>query len=312
MKPVLKIQFTDFWPDFNSRDNLFIDLLSDNYTVKISDNPDLLFYSVYDFKFMQYRCPKIFYTAENVRPNFWECDFAISFDYNNYKGRNLRLPLYRWRGDLKNLCLEKDPGSIIGQKTKFACMVVSNGSCKERNRFFEMLNRYRKVDSGGKYLNNVGGPVKDKVEFIKEYKFVLAFENSSYPGYTTEKIVEPMLVNSLPIYWGNPVINRDFNPKSFVNIHDYNSFDEAIESIIQIDKNDELYRKYLSEPFFEGNTFPADMEFGYFKKKLNEIVNLVLDKKPVSSKFLYLAIARYNKQRRKLLSRIYHRPHFQF
>ncbi|MCO5287774.1 MAG: glycosyltransferase family 10 [Chitinophagaceae bacterium] len=213
---------------------------------------------------------------------------------------------------MNNLCLKKDINAIAKQKTKFACMVVSNGACKERNQFFEMLNRYKKVDSGGKYLNNVGGPVKDKVEFIKEYKFVLAFENSSYPGYTTEKIVEPMLVNSLPIYWGNPVINRDFNPKSFVNIHDYNSFDDAIETIIQIDKDEELYRKYLSEPFFEGNIFPADMEFGYFQDKLVEIVNLILNQMPVSSKFFYMPAARFNKLRRKLLSRIYHRPHFRF
>ena len=42
--------------------------------------------------------------------------------------------------------------------------------------------------------------------------FTIAFKNDSYPGYTTEKIYEPMYVNSLPIYSGNPLVYRDFNP----------------------------------------------------------------------------------------------------
>ena len=71
------------------------------------------------------------------------------------------------------------------------------------------------------YLNNVGGPVKNKIDFIMDHKFTIAFENSSYPGYTTEKIFEPMLVNSIPLYWGNPLVDRDFNTKSFLNFHDY-------------------------------------------------------------------------------------------
>ena len=37
----------------------------------------------------------------------------------------------------------------------------------------------------------------------------IAFENSSFPGYTTEKIFEPMLEGSIPIYWGNPRVDED-------------------------------------------------------------------------------------------------------
>lgn len=312
MKPKLKIQFTDFWPDFNREENLFINLLKNDYEVELSDKPDILFYSVYDFNFINYNCPKIYYTAENTRPNFRECDFAISFDYDPYKGRNLRMPLYRWRGDLKNLCLEKNPETIASQKSKFACMVVSNGACKERNRFFELLSQYKKVDSGGRYLNNIGGPVADKIAFIKDYKFVLSFENSSYPGYTTEKIVEPMIVNSLPVYWGNPEIQRDFNPASFINVHDYPSFEEAVEAIVRIDKDDELYKTYLKAPYFKENKFPQELEFNIIGEKLFQSVERLLNSKPISNSTLYRPFALGNKYRRKLLSKIYGKPHFYF
>ena len=71
-------------------------------------------------------------------------------------------------------------------------MVVSNPRCQERNRFFHMLSRYKPVHSGGWHLNNIGGPVprringkSGKVEFARNFKFVIAFESTPYPGYTT-------------------------------------------------------------------------------------------------------------------------------
>ncbi|MCO6498727.1 MAG: hypothetical protein J5I50_13835 [Chitinophagaceae bacterium] len=312
MKPILKIQFTDFWPDFNPKDNLFLNLLKPNYEVVLSGEPDILIYSVYSFNHLKYKCPKIFYTAENVRPDFHECDFALTFDYESYKGMNIRLPLYRWRSDLKNLCARRKPEEILKEKTKFCCMVVSNGTAKERNSFFELLSQYKQVDSGGRYLNNVGGPVADKMEFIENYKFVLSFENSCYPGYTTEKIVEPMIVDSIPVYWGNPEIGRDFNSKSFINIHDFPSYEKAIEEIIKIDKDDELYRSYLMRPWFKDNSFPQELEYSYFEMRMAEVVNHLLQSQPVAEKLIYKPYTFLNKKKKKLLSRIYGRPHFYF
>ena len=72
----------------------------------------------------------------------------------------------------------KDPELIAKSKSRFCNMVVSNSKCKSRNNFYHLLNQQKKVDSGGKYLNNVGGPVHDKLDFISKYKFTLAFENT--------------------------------------------------------------------------------------------------------------------------------------
>ena len=104
-------------------------------------------------------------------------------------------------------------------------------------------------------MNSVGRIVTEmeKVEFIKDYKFTIAFENTEYPGYTTEKLVQPMLAYSLPIYCGNPLIERDFNTKSFLNYTDFASEDELIERIIEIDQNDELYMQYLRQPYYHNN-----------------------------------------------------------
>src|SRR5438309_9644483 len=94
-----------------------------------------------------------------------------------------------------------------------------------------------------------GGPW-GKIEFLKRYKFNIAFENASLPGYTTEKIVEPMAARCLPIYWGNPLIHREFNPKSFFNYVDFRDAAALIARFIELDQNYALYRQYVPAPYF--------------------------------------------------------------
>jgi len=57
-----------------------------------------------------------------------------------------------------------------------------------------------------------------KRQFLSEYKFTIAFENYVYPGYQTEKLYDAMLVNSIPVYCGDPNIGEIFNTASFINV----------------------------------------------------------------------------------------------
>lgn len=107
------------------------------------------------------------------------------------------------------------------------------------------MSKYKTIASGGRLYNNVGGAVADKLDFISRYKFNIAFENSAYDGYTTEKIVEPFSVNTLPLYWGNPLVKRDFNENAFVDISSFSSIVDAASYVIELDKNDVLYLKAL-------------------------------------------------------------------
>ena len=256
-KPRLKIDFADFWGHFEKTDNYFWHLLSRNYELELSPDPDFLIYSAYGREFAHYDCFRIFYTGENVRPDFNECDFAFSFDYLETP-RHYRLPLYALYADNSILIGRKiDPERLLKEKTRFCNFIVSNPVCDKRNDFFRLLSQYKKVDSAGRYLNNIGWQLPNnppaKWEFIRPYKFTIAFENASYPGYTTEKIFEPLMTDGLPIYWGNPLVDRDFNRRRFLNLHSFRDEYELIERIVQIDNEDDLYLEYLSEPSFSGD-----------------------------------------------------------
>ena len=273
----LKIWFTDFWKGFNPYDNYFSRILTKHFLINISEEkPDLLIHSVFGTNYLKYKCIRICFTGENRRPDFRKSDYHIGFDYID-NPRYLRWPLFLLYYN-PELLLQKNL-EPVKKKTRFCSFVVSNDLAKERIDFFHKLNSIKKVDSGGNFLNNVGGPVKDKIKFIKESKFNIAFENESYPGYTTEKIYEAFLARTIPIYWGNPKIATDFNSKAFIHASNFKNFSELIDYIIHIDSDNELYSRYLQESPLIGNKVQPN----FYKSKLVEFFQIVIEqigKKP--------------------------------
>jgi len=273
MKKKIKIEFCDWWSGFDKTNNYFYNLLKEEFDVIITDNPDYLFFSVFGSKHLQYKCKKIFYTGENVAPPLHYCDYSFSFDYID-DNRNYRLPHYLLYDGYYELQRPKIINESLANR-KFCNFIVSNGACQERNQFYNELSKYKKVDSGGRFANNIGYAVDNKLKFQSEYKFSIAFENNAYrpqfPGYTTEKIMEPMTVNSVPIYWGNPEIGKEFNTKSFINVYDFNSIDDVINYIEYLDNNDKKYLELLNQPWFDNYKIPESNNIENIKSFLYKI-----------------------------------------
>jgi hypothetical protein len=137
----------------------------------------------------------------------------------------------------------------LNKKEHFCSFVYSNYLADENRKvFFEKLSQYKKVNSGGRYLNNTGEIIDNKLAFELKHKFSIAFENSSNIGYTTEKLLNSFSAKTIPIYWGNPEIAKEFNDARFINCHKYENFDQVIEKIKEIDSDDNLYLKIINEP----------------------------------------------------------------
>lgn len=263
MKKTVRIYFLSFWEGFDMENNFISNIIKKDYNIVIDkENPEYVFFTRFDSEIYKYQCVRIFYNAENFAPDFNLCDYAIGFDEIAFGDRYIRYPLYlisdytyyandNYEQDfIRATQKHLNPQSVLAEKEGFCSMVVSRSDCEEREEFFALLNQYKTVASGGRWKNNVGGPVADKFEFCKKYKFSIAFENSSTPGYTTEKLMQAFGAGTVPIYFGNPHINEEFNTKSFVNVHDYQSFEEVVDAVKKIDQNDELYLDMLGEPAF--------------------------------------------------------------
>jgi len=306
MKKTIKIYFVDFWSDFDPKDNLFIKRLKNYYNVIIDEKPEYLFYSHNGNENLKFNsCVKIYFSGENDVPDFNLCDYAIAFHHITFEDRYFRLPLYTLYK-----CFEKISDSAFNSNNtssflnrKFCNFVVSNskGADPIRELFFKKLCEYKKVDSGGKYLNNIGRPVSDKLEFIKDYKFTIAFENSSASGYTTEKLIEPMAANSVPIYWGNPSVHLDFNKKSFICVNDFDNIDQAVNEIIKLDTHDDAYLKILSEPHYNTGQRNYIDYMNDFDTFMNHIFEQPFIKAKRQTRFGY---AKYYQKNKLIMSKI--------
>ena len=297
MKPI-RLDFCDFYPGFPKTQNFFYDLLRERFDVQICDQPDFLIYSYFGHQHRLQSGTKIFFTGESALPNWQECDYALTCHYLD-DPRHLRLPFYVLYGDAPSIIKgQEDPAQILAHKTKFCSFVVGNHHPrKNKNRadFFHRLSKYKRVDSGGRFLNNIGGPIPGwsagKVRFMKDYKFNIAFENASLPGYTTEKLFEAMQARALAIYWGNPLVGREFNPRSFLNYADFPNEEAVVERIMELDRDDAKYLEYVREPYFHGDRpnefFDRERLLNFFEKVFAQPIE------PVSRRRKWFSMGRW-------------------
>ena len=268
----VRIALAKFWSPAVTIDGLFAGLpyLFDHFEFIPSASPEFLLFGDSPGEMPPGDAVRIFYTGENVRPDFAACEWAFTFDYDEElrHPRHLRLPNYVRLGAGRDLI--KAPGragEILAGKTRF-CNFIFHNDAEPRNRFFDVLSTYNAIDAPGRCRNNHApvGPFstptesrfasrypRHKMQFMAPFKFSIAFENASYPGYTTEKLYHAMVADTVPIYWGNPLVHRDFNPKSFLNAADYPSLEALAERVAEVDQNDELYLQYLREPWYPNN-----------------------------------------------------------
>ena len=283
----IRVKCLDFWSGFQFKESVFYRILSRKYQVEESENPDIVLFSCFGNRFLNAKydnCIKIFFSGESITPDFNLCDYALAFDQLSFGDRYMRFPLFYTYPSfelLRKKRIQKTPEQLL--QRKFCSFVVSNANADPyREIFFKRLSEYKKVDSGGRLYNNVGGPVSDKLEFISQYKFNIAIENNSSPGYTTEKIMEPFVSETLPIYWGNPLIKDDFNPKAFINLHDFASIEDAVNFIVNVDNNDELYLKY----FQYGSQLISAFGESYDEHLLNFFDNIVSKTEKGTAKYV--------------------------
>lgn len=300
---MIKIWYTDFWGGWDPYNNWFSRMFLDgNVEYIIDPNPDVLIYSCFGHSHKNYNCKKIYWTGENTRPPLGDCDLALGFDYID-NPKYMRTPLYaihywnivnEWKAPYKidfgpvNRANEKEfDNFLLRQKNPpahehFCAFIYGNASTgmnhwgniqdgvDKRIRMFNKLNAHKPVHSLGSALNNTGirvAPEIPKIECIRKYKFTFAIENSSYPGYVTEKIIDPMVAHSIPIYWGSPDIKKDFTG-GYINLHEMDE-DDAVEYILALDSDPKLYEELYYQPYMDNMSMYFDFEI--YRTRIKQI-----------------------------------------
>lgn len=247
-----KIYFCDFWPGFDPEHNLLKDVmrLALQSDIQIcrkheANDANIVLCSVFGNEKQRYpNIPRIAYIGENLRPVYDHYEYSLSFDSRRYEGRNVRFPLWAWSFDwLENnlsaysrksyefLFEGKAPPSFLARERK--CAALIGNPVRWRLEHLKKINRLMPVDACGMaFARPLSGGRSEKRLFLSNYQFHYCSENSLYPGYITEKIIDARLSGCIPIYHSGNNIDNELNTKSIIDLALLDSggtlFDEAI------------------------------------------------------------------------------------
>lgn len=131
-------------------------------------------------------------------------------------------------------------------KSKLISVISSNktmskGHC-QRLKFVKKLKEHfgDSIDVYGRGIRDFG----DKWSVLAPYKYHIAIENQMSDDYITEKLLDPFLAMSYPIYYGAPNVGEYFETGAYTSI-DIGQPDKAINTIEQILQED-AYEKKLN------------------------------------------------------------------
>lgn len=291
----LKLAIVNFWPGFIFEESPTYLILKNHFKVIIDNgNPDFVISSVFGNinNVLKYSCPRIQYIGQSQSTDFTLFDYSIDFDFLelkdiNWKDRHFRLPLgfCEWHNQLSKKISKvptyKEAEEIWSSKTKFCNFVYGHKSqLGIRERLLEAIEKYKHVDSAGRFNNNMpnGRIVSyagDKIDFLKDYKFTIACEALTFPGFVTEKIIHAFYADSIPIYLGDPLVDKTYNPESFINVNKYKTLDEVVDRIIEIDNNKELFIKMIRAP-----KYSVEYEYDKVMKRYEEFLLYIFNQKP--------------------------------
>ena len=231
----------------------------------------------------------------------------------SFEDRYLSIPELLAGGNGYDICKGIADRSAVSESMldrKFCNFVYSNSrgyGAALREELCKKLMEYKGVDCPGRVMHNIDGVLKPryvsskeakyapadvggekspggiavlddswhetKQNFLKDYKFTIAFENVSLSGFVSEKMYDPIHAYSIPIYWGDPKVTDKFNPEAFINCNGYEKqLDKIVERIIELDNDDEQYMNMLRQT-------PVTSELDYHGiDRLDEYLQHIINK----------------------------------
>lgn len=264
----MNISYIDFWPGFDVNSNWFNLLLKGTFPDRefnFGSNPeeaDVIFFSCFGSShknFKDSKAIKILYIGENERPNYSVADYSLSFDLDDYNGRNFRLPhwyLYiNWWDEpnfphasisINQLSKKFYPEEVW--KRKEFCSIMIGNPVQNRIDTAVKLNTLKPVHGYGRVFNNPYDG--DKVKLLENYRWNICFENSITEGYVTEKLLQAKVAGCIPLYYGSDVSTKDFNKNGFIDITN-SSLQEIYDIVVEYESDKSKFDLITTEPLFD-------------------------------------------------------------
>ncbi|XP_063800265.1 4-galactosyl-N-acetylglucosaminide 3-alpha-L-fucosyltransferase FUT6-like [Pseudophryne corroboree] len=174
-------------------------------------------------------------------PNLHFMDNLINLTMSYRADSDIFSP-YGWLEENK-----EDENFTIPPKTKLVAWAVSNWNPNSRRvHYYEQLKNFLSIDIYGRHHKPL--PRNEHQQTLSKYKFYLAFENSIYEDYITEKLwFNAFTFGIVPVVMGPSRENYErFIPKdSFIHVDDFSTAQELATYILKLDSDDKAYQQYF-------------------------------------------------------------------
>jgi hypothetical protein len=119
-----------------------------------------------------------------------------------------------------------------------------------------LLNREKKL------YPSYRGPASSLRATLKDYRFCICLENSSFPGWVTERIFDCFLSGCVPVYLGDPNIKSRIQEDAFIDMRKFKSYQDMYDSLKNMSENEYLnYIEAIKSFLNSDNNYPFTAEY---------------------------------------------------
>jgi hypothetical protein len=165
---------------------------------------------------------------------------------------------------IKNAELVFHGGCSIGTettsftKTNFASIIASRKKTTQGHRLrHKIAEQVRKTSCNTVILGRGYNPVACVSQALAPFRFSVVIENSRYPGYFSEKLIDCLACKTIPIYWGDPHVDQSFDPRGIIQCKSESDIMKALSNL-----SDELYdqmARFVEENYNRSKTYRQHM-----------------------------------------------------
>lgn len=113
-----------------------------------------------------------------------------------------------WVPDYRDLRIEK---------TAMTSLIASGKTYYPGHKLrHQAVDWIHEQDAGADILGRGYAPFERKSDGLAPYRYSVIIENVREPGFFTEKLIDCLLCETVPIYWGAPDIDQIFEPRGMM------------------------------------------------------------------------------------------------
>jgi len=134
--------------------------------------------------------------------------------------------------------IETENRKVDHKKSKLVSIITSGKrNVPDHYKRHEIISKHSDIiDIMGRGYN----PIEPISKGLIDYMFHIAMENQSRDFHFSEKLINPIMVGSIPIYYGMPSIDKFFDTRGMILFNEVNELETILKNL-----NKDLYNKML-------------------------------------------------------------------